>query len=71
MVSLLDLEKKASDLKAELEKALEENVLLQKKVDELSELQTPPNTVEMQQTEVNKSRTILQLVFLLCFLYCI
>lgn len=71
MVSLLDLEKKASDLKAELEKALEENVLLQKKVDELSELQPPPNTVEMQQTEVNKSRTILQLVFLLCFLYCI
>ncbi|XP_021252505.1 centromere-associated protein E isoform X2 [Numida meleagris] len=52
LLSLLDLEKKASDLKAELEKALEENVLLQKKVNELSELQSLPNTVEMQQREI-------------------
>jgi len=70
LVSLLDLEKKASDLKAELEKALEENVLLQKKVNELSELQSLPNTVEMQQREVNKNLTMLELFFLSCFLYC-
>ncbi|XP_042667809.1 centromere-associated protein E [Centrocercus urophasianus] len=62
MVSLLDLEKKASDLKAELEKALEENVLLQKKINELSELQPPPNTVEMQQTEILEKHEELSLL---------
>ncbi|NXJ09275.1 CENPE protein, partial [Odontophorus gujanensis] len=56
LVSLLDLEKKASDLKAELEKALEENVFLQTKVNELSELQFLPNTVEMQQREITENR---------------
>ncbi|XP_031464724.1 centromere-associated protein E [Phasianus colchicus] len=62
LVSLLDLEKKASDLKAELEKALEENVLLQRKVNELSELQSLPNTVEMQQTEILEKHQELSLL---------
>lgn len=62
LVSLLDLEKKASDLKAELEKALEENVLLQKKVNELSELQSLPNTVEMQQREILEKHEELSLL---------
>ncbi|KAM9193844.1 centromere-associated protein E-like [Mergus octosetaceus] len=49
LLSVVELEKKASDIKAELEKALEENALLQKQVNELSEFQSLPNTVEMQQ----------------------
>lgn len=56
MLSLLELEKKAADLKGELEKALEENALLHKQVNELSELQSLPNTVEIQQKEVNKKK---------------
>lgn len=50
----MELEKKASDAKAELEKASEENTLLQKQVNELSEFQSLPNSVEMQQRELNK-----------------
>ncbi|NWU48916.1 CENPE protein, partial [Dromas ardeola] len=52
LLSLVELEKKASDLKGELEKALKENALLQKQVNELSELQSLPNTVEIQQKEI-------------------
>ncbi|NXV50361.1 CENPE protein, partial [Uria aalge] len=52
LLSLVELEKKASDLKGELEKALKENALLQKQVNELSELQSLPNTVEVQQKEI-------------------
>ncbi|NWU63816.1 CENPE protein, partial [Pterocles burchelli] len=51
-LSLVELEKKADDLKGELEKALKENALLQKQVNELSEFQSLPNTVEMQQKEI-------------------
>ncbi|KAM9258832.1 centromere-associated protein E [Cariama cristata] len=50
--SLAELEKKAADLKGELEKALRENALLQKQVNELSEFQSLPNTVEIQQKEI-------------------
>lgn len=50
----MELEKKASDAKAELEKASEENALLQKQVNELSEFQSLPNNVEVQQRELNK-----------------
>ncbi|XP_010128196.1 PREDICTED: centromere-associated protein E, partial [Chlamydotis macqueenii] len=52
VLSLVDLEKKAADLKGELEKALKENALLQKQVNELSELQSLPNTVDIQQKEI-------------------
>nr|XP_047922404.1 centromere-associated protein E isoform X1 [Anser cygnoides] len=52
LLSVVELEKKASDVKAELEKALEENALLQKQVNELSEFQSLPNTVEIQQREI-------------------
>ncbi|NXT76361.1 CENPE protein, partial [Zapornia atra] len=52
LLSFVDLEKKAADLKGELEKALEENALLQKQVNELSEFQSLPNTIEMQQKEI-------------------
>ncbi|NWQ73509.1 CENPE protein, partial [Columbina picui] len=52
LLSLVDLEKKAADLKGELEKTLEENALLRKQVNELSEFQSLPNTVEMQQKEI-------------------
>uniref|UniRef100_A0A8C8E6R5 Centromere protein E n=1 Tax=Otus sunia TaxID=257818 RepID=A0A8C8E6R5_9STRI len=52
LCSLVELEKKAADLKGELEKAWEENALLQKQVNELSEFQSLPNTVEMQQKEI-------------------
>ncbi|XP_054058213.1 centromere-associated protein E isoform X2 [Rissa tridactyla] len=52
LLSLVELEKKASDLKGELEKALRENALLQKQVNELSELQSLSNTVEVQQKEI-------------------
>lgn len=48
----MELEKKVADLKQELEKALKENELLQKQVNELSEFQSLPSTVEMQQKEV-------------------
>ncbi|XP_010215383.1 PREDICTED: centromere-associated protein E [Tinamus guttatus] len=50
--SLVELEKNAGDLRTELEKALEENARLQKQVNELSELQSLPNTVELQQKEL-------------------
>lgn len=53
----MELEKKASDIKAELEKALEENALLQKQVNELPEFQSLPNSVEMQQRERNKKNS--------------
>ncbi|XP_072717996.1 centromere-associated protein E isoform X2 [Ciconia boyciana] len=52
LLSLVELEKEAADLKAELEKALKENALLQKQVNELSEFQSLPNTVEIQQKEI-------------------
>ncbi|XP_050751995.1 centromere-associated protein E [Gymnogyps californianus] len=52
LLSLVELEKKAADLKGELEKALKENALLQKQVNELSELQSLPNTVEIQQKKI-------------------
>lgn len=48
----MELEKKAADLKGELENTLKENALLQKQVNELTELQSLPNTVEMQKKEV-------------------
>ncbi|KAM6136691.1 centromere-associated protein E [Phoenicopterus ruber ruber] len=52
LLSLTELEKKATDLKGALEKALKENALLQKQVNELSEFQSLPNIVEMQQKEI-------------------
>ncbi|XP_025934192.1 centromere-associated protein E [Apteryx rowi] len=52
LFSLVELEKNAGDLKTELEKVLEENTRLQKQVNELSELQSLPNTVELQQKEI-------------------
>ncbi|NXY75167.1 CENPE protein, partial [Glareola pratincola] len=52
LLSLVELEKKTSDLKGDLEKALKENSLLQKQVNELSELQSLPNTIEIQQKEI-------------------
>ncbi|NXJ61311.1 CENPE protein, partial [Rostratula benghalensis] len=52
LLSLVELEKKATDLKGELEKTLKENALLQKQVNELSKLQSLPNTVEIQQQEI-------------------
>ncbi|NXT33126.1 CENPE protein, partial [Pelecanoides urinatrix] len=52
LLSLVEMEKKAADLKGELEKALKENALLQKQVNELSEFQSLPNTVEIQQKEI-------------------
>ncbi|NXF34290.1 CENPE protein, partial [Nyctibius bracteatus] len=52
LLSLVELEKKAADLKGELEKALKENALLQKQVNELSEFQSLPYTVEIQQKEI-------------------
>lgn len=57
LLSVVELEKKASDIKAELEKALEENALLQKQVNELPEFQSLPNSVEMQQREINKKNS--------------
>ncbi|NXN34094.1 CENPE protein, partial [Nycticryphes semicollaris] len=52
LLSLVELEKKASELKGELEKTLKENALLQNQVNELSKLQSLPNTVETQQQEI-------------------
>uniref|UniRef100_A0A8C9UG71 Centromere-associated protein E n=1 Tax=Serinus canaria TaxID=9135 RepID=A0A8C9UG71_SERCA len=52
LLSHVELEKKAADLKGELEKALKDNALLQKQVNELSEFQLLPNTVEMQKKEI-------------------
>ncbi|XP_066404255.1 centromere-associated protein E [Molothrus aeneus] len=52
LLSYVELEKKAADLKGELENALKENALLQKQVNELSEFQSLPNTVEMQKKEI-------------------
>ncbi|NXI98148.1 CENPE protein, partial [Psophia crepitans] len=52
LLSLPELGKKAADLKGELEKALKENALLQKQVNELSEFQSLPNTIEIQQKEI-------------------
>ncbi|KAM6120403.1 centromere-associated protein E [Pterocles gutturalis] len=52
LLSVAELEKKGDDLKGELEKALKENALLQKQVNELSEFQSLPNTVEIQQKEI-------------------
>lgn len=61
----MELEKQAADLKGELEKALKENALLQQQVNELSEFQSLPNTVEMQQKEVKKPTNFF-CVFVLC-----
>ncbi|NXF53231.1 CENPE protein, partial [Oceanites oceanicus] len=52
LLSLVEMEKKAAVLKGELEKALKENALLQKQVNELSEFQSLPNIVEIQQKEI-------------------
>ncbi|NXB99334.1 CENPE protein, partial [Orthonyx spaldingii] len=52
LLSHVELEKKAADLKGELENALKENALLQKQVNELSEFQSLPDTVEMQKKEI-------------------
>ncbi|XP_018861766.1 centromere-associated protein E [Parus major] len=52
LLSHVELEKKAADLKGELENALKENELLQKQVNELSEFQSLPTTVEMQKKEI-------------------
>ncbi|NWY90602.1 CENPE protein, partial [Loxia curvirostra] len=52
LLSHVELEKRAADLKGELENALKENALLQKQVNELSEFQSLPNTVEMQKKEI-------------------
>uniref|UniRef100_U3K0K8 Centromere-associated protein E n=1 Tax=Ficedula albicollis TaxID=59894 RepID=U3K0K8_FICAL len=52
LLSHVELEKKAADLKGELENALKENAFLQKRVNELSEFQSLPNTVEMQKKEI-------------------
>ncbi|NXL53328.1 CENPE protein, partial [Podilymbus podiceps] len=52
LLSLAELEKKTTDLKEQLEKALKENALLQKQVHELSEFQSLPNTVEIQQKQI-------------------
>lgn len=66
MLSLAELEKKTTDLKGELEKALKENALLQKQVNELSEFQSLPNVVEIQQKEVNKKKNLTFSLFLYC-----
>ncbi|NXM04965.1 CENPE protein, partial [Tyrannus savana] len=52
LLTAMELEKKAADLKGELEKALKESALLQNQVNELSEFQSLPNTVEMQKKEI-------------------
>ncbi|NXN14669.1 CENPE protein, partial [Indicator maculatus] len=52
LLSVVELEKKAADLKGELEKALKENALLQNQVNELSQFQSLPSTVEVQQKEI-------------------
>ncbi|XP_041280475.1 centromere-associated protein E [Onychostruthus taczanowskii] len=52
LLSHVELEKKAADFKRELENALKENALLQKQVNELSEFESLPNTVEMQKKEI-------------------
>ncbi|XP_054238811.1 centromere-associated protein E [Indicator indicator] len=52
LLSVVELENKAADLKGELEKALKENALLQNQINELSQFQSLPNTVEVQQTEI-------------------
>ncbi|KAM9295927.1 centromere-associated protein E [Morus bassanus] len=62
LLSFTELEKKAADLKGELEKALKENALLQKQVNELSEFQSLPNTVEIQQKEILENREELRLL---------
>lgn len=62
----MELEKKAADFKGELEKALKENALLQKQVNELSEFQSLPNTVEIQQKEVNNNKKYLTASLFLC-----
>lgn len=54
LLSHVELEKKAADLKGELENALKEKALLQKQVNELSEFQSLPNTLEMQKKEVKR-----------------
>ncbi|KAM7053446.1 centromere-associated protein E isoform 2-T2 [Acridotheres tristis] len=52
LLSHVELEKMAADLKGKLENALKENALLQKQVNELSEFQSLPSTVEMQKKEI-------------------
>ncbi|NXV87623.1 CENPE protein, partial [Calonectris borealis] len=52
LLSLVEMEKKAADLKGELERAMKENALLQNQVNELSKFQSLPNTVEIQQKEI-------------------
>ncbi|XP_051474239.1 centromere-associated protein E [Apus apus] len=52
LLFLAEVEKKAAALKEELEEALKEKAILQKQVNELSEFQSLPNTVEIQQKEI-------------------
>ncbi|NXD81999.1 CENPE protein, partial [Halcyon senegalensis] len=62
LLCLVELEKKAADLKGELEKALKENELLQTQVNKLSEFQSLPNTVEIQQKEILEKCEELRLI---------
>ncbi|XP_071412044.1 centromere-associated protein E isoform X2 [Pithys albifrons albifrons] len=62
LLAPVELEKKAADLKAELEKALKENALLQEQVNELSEFQCLQNTVETQKKEILKKCEELRLL---------
>ncbi|KAM8808262.1 centromere-associated protein E [Eudromia elegans] len=52
LCSLVELGKNVDDLRTELEKALVENTRLQKQVNELSEMESLPKTVEIQQKEL-------------------
>ncbi|XP_059578334.1 centromere-associated protein E isoform X3 [Alligator mississippiensis] len=52
LLSLVELEREAAGLKTELNKALEENVCLQKEVDSLSEFRSLPDKVKMLQKEM-------------------
>ncbi|KAM6429390.1 centromere-associated protein E [Rhynochetos jubatus] len=52
LLAALELEERAAELKGELEKALQENALLQKRVNELVASQSLTDTVEKQQKEI-------------------
>ncbi|NWR74872.1 CENPE protein, partial [Centropus unirufus] len=62
LLSPVELERKTADLKEELEKALLESALLQKRVNELAELESLPHTVEIQQKEILEKCEELQLL---------
>ncbi|XP_053884844.1 centromere-associated protein E [Malaclemys terrapin pileata] len=52
LLSLVELERKIADLKNELDKVLEENTVLRKEVDTLSEFRSLPDKVEMLQKQI-------------------